>query len=72
MKLPCIDCITLAMCRQLYLRGIDESENNTNRGYIYLRNKCSLLDQFFKLPSHQGYNEYIGAYRTFTAYIERE
>jgi len=70
MILPCIDCITLVMCRSSYKRDIEKSDGNTNLGYLNLRNKCDMLNQFFTRPAHVSYEDYIQAYRTFTKYIE--
>lgn len=71
MTLPCIDCITLVMCRSSYFRDIEKSDGNTNLGYINLRNKCPMLDQFFKILVHDdNYEEYVKAYRALTTFIE--
>ena len=67
---PCIDCLTLASCRSYYLQEIEKGEGNTNHGYHSLRNKCCLLDDFFKQDSHISHQQYAFAYRAFISYIE--
>lgn len=66
-KLPCIDCLTLAMCRSYYLQEIEKGEGNINNGYIRVRSKCSLLNKYFNISFE---NIYVFAYRSFITYME--
>jgi hypothetical protein len=45
-RLPCIDCITLPMCVNIYL---DCKE--TDRLLAILMNKCSLIDEYLWFPN---------------------
>lgn len=65
MKLPCRDCITLAMCRTHYLQELEKSEGNENHGYKRLRDKCFLLDEYF-----DNSTGHIADYRAFVIYLE--
>lgn len=64
-KLPCKDCICLAVCRLYYLQEIEKSEGNINQGYVSVRLKCSLLNNYFNQTE-----SYISDYRAFISYIE--
>jgi len=69
-KLPCIDCITLATCRLYYLKELERSEGTANFGYHGLRDKCSLLNDYFKDNSKVSHVQYAICYRTMVKYIE--
>lgn len=64
MKLPCIDCITLAVCKGIYLHNIEGTESdydNLKRRTLQLKlhEKCSLIYSFVYLTDQQPYNYMI-------------
>ena len=47
-EIPCVDCITLAICKSILIESKKRNvPHGYNRGIVHLGNKCSLLREFF-------------------------
>jgi len=60
-KLPCINCITLPICRNRYIIAFDEAYNGSQRAFVHaklaLKKMCPLLRDHFEL--HYGSDSYV-------------